>query len=82
MQARETRGRFAHVRGRDLGTPTEKPVRKNSSKEPKIDSRIEEGATIKTLAAARTREMKKVKDELRAMLPILTPSEVRRLLYF
>lgn len=36
---------------------------------------------IKTLAGARWYEMEKVKEELKAMLPTLKPSEVRRLLY-
>lgn len=40
-----------------------------------------EPAIIKTLAGARWHEMGKVKDELKAMLPTLTPSEVIRLLW-
>ncbi|XP_077281234.1 uncharacterized protein LOC143907959 [Temnothorax americanus] len=79
-RARETRDQLAHVRGHDLGTLLKGPVRKNFSGELKEvgTPKIGEGATIKTLAAARTGEMEKIKDELRAMLPILKPSEVRR----
>lgn len=33
---------------------------------------------IKTLAGARQEEMRKVKNELKEMLPILKPSEVKR----
>lgn len=36
-------------------------------------------AIIKTLASVRWHEMGKVKDELKAMLPILRPSELIRL---
>ncbi|XP_071554989.1 uncharacterized protein [Temnothorax nylanderi] len=78
-RARETRDRLAHVRGHDLGTFSKGPVRKDFSGElKKVDPKVGEGATIKTLAAARSGEMGKIKDELRAMLPILKPSEVRR----
>jgi len=63
-----------------------KPVRINAGEEKsaKIYSVIKEGErdsgrrTIKTLAGARWNEIKKVKDELKAMLPILKPSEVKR----
>jgi len=48
----------------------------------KANPEIAEATTIKTLAGVRLREMGKIKDELKAMLPILTPSEVRRSLYF
>lgn len=64
------------------------PIRKNSKEEKssEISSRIKrknerdpiKRLTIKTLAGARWNEMKKVKDELKAMLPILKPSEVKR----
>lgn len=45
---------------------------KNSEQDP-IERLI-----IKTLAGTRWNEMKKVKNELKAMLPILKPSEVKR----
>ncbi|TGZ57467.1 Tetratricopeptide repeat protein 29 [Temnothorax longispinosus] len=78
-RARETRDRLTHVRGHDLGTLSKGPVRKDFSGELKeVGPKIGEGAMIKTLAAARTGEMEKIKDELRAMLPILKPSEVKR----
>ncbi|XP_024870903.1 uncharacterized protein LOC112454005 [Temnothorax curvispinosus] len=78
-RARKTRDRLTHVRGHDLGTLSKGPVRKDFSGELKeVGPKIGEGATIKTLAAARTGEMEKIKDELRAMLPILKPSEVKR----
>lgn len=82
-QACEMRGRPAHVRGRDLKTFAGGSVRKDFSGELKeVEPKNEKGATIKTLATARLREMGKVKAELKAMLPILKPSEVRRLLGF
>nr|XP_012217883.1 PREDICTED: uncharacterized protein LOC105669475 [Linepithema humile] len=64
-----------------------KPVRKNSKEEKssEVYSAIRESERdpigclkIKTLAGAQWNEMKKVKDELKAMLPILKPSEVKR----
>jgi len=68
------------ARGRGLETLLERPVQeKDFSRELKeVDTKIER---IKTLAAARPGQMEKVKDELRAMLPILKPSEVRRLFF-
>ncbi|XP_067206946.1 uncharacterized protein [Linepithema humile] len=62
-----------------------KPVRKNSKEEKssEVYSAIRESERdpigclkIKTLAGAQWNEMKKVKDELKAMLPILKPSEI------
>lgn len=86
-QARETRGGrlAAGVRKRDSQSALARPVRQDLPREggsSEIDPKIAEGTTIKTLAAARSGEMEKVKDELKAMLPMLKPSEVRRLLFF
>lgn len=67
-----------------------KSIRKNDRGErsPRIDSKIAGSerdppgcAKIKTLANARWHEMEKVKNELKAMLPILKPTEVERLSY-
>ncbi|XP_011881906.1 PREDICTED: uncharacterized protein LOC105569786 [Vollenhovia emeryi] len=76
-QAREIKYRLA--RGRDSGTLLSR--RENLTGVFAANLKVGESATMKTLAAARSGEMKKVKDELRAMLPILKPSEVRRLLF-
>lgn len=64
------------------GTLLEASVREKdfSGELKEVDTKIE-GARIKTLAAARPGQMEKVKDELRAMLPVLKPSEVRRLFF-
>lgn len=74
----------------DLNTPI-RAVRKDQLEDEKLSGfnpKIRESEpdtsgtrTIKTLAGVRWQEMEKVKQELKAMLPILTPSEVRRLLY-
>jgi len=47
----------------------------------RIENDLMRGKEIKTLPMARLHEMAKVKEELKAMLPKLTPSEVRRWLY-
>ncbi|XP_018365060.1 PREDICTED: uncharacterized protein LOC108762522 [Trachymyrmex cornetzi] len=72
------KGRLKDVQRRDLGTLV-RQIRKGFPEElSKANPEITEATTIKTLAGARSGEMGKVKDELKAMLPILTPSEVRR----
>lgn len=53
------------------------------SEVPRPDSKIKGNEqnsikAIKTLAGARQEEMRKVKNELKEMLPILKPSEVKR----
>jgi len=76
------KSRLKDVQRRDLGT-FGRQIRKGFPGElSKANPEIAEAMTIKTLAGVRSGEMGKVKDELKAMLPILTSSEVRRLLYF
>ncbi|XP_018399193.1 PREDICTED: uncharacterized protein LOC108776936 [Cyphomyrmex costatus] len=72
------KGRLENVQRRDLETLM-RQVRKSIPEGlSKVSPKITEATTIKTLAGARSGEMGKVKDVLKAMLPILTPSEVRR----
>ncbi|XP_012055345.1 PREDICTED: uncharacterized protein LOC105618413 [Atta cephalotes] len=76
------KGRLKDVQRRDLGT-FGRQIRKGFPGElSKANSEITEATTIKTLAGVRSGEMGKVKDELKAMLPILTSSEVRRCFIF
>jgi len=67
----------------DLKTAT--AIQKNFDKKKwsEVYSKIKENEqdsteTIITLAGARQKEMKKVKNQLKEMLPILKPSEVKR----
>ncbi|XP_018345690.1 PREDICTED: uncharacterized protein LOC108750625 [Trachymyrmex septentrionalis] len=66
------------VQRRDLETVVRQTRKGFPEKLSKANPEIAEATTIKTLAGVRLREMGKIKDELKAMLPILTPSEVRR----
>lgn len=67
----------------DLKTAT--AIQRNFEKKKwsEVDSKIKENEqdstkTITTLAGARQKDMKKVKNQLKEMLPILKPSEVIR----
>lgn len=71
----------------DLKTAT--AIQKNFGKKKlsEIDSKIKENEqdsteTIITLAGARQKEMRKVKNQLKEMLPKLKPSEVKRFIIF
>lgn len=78
-----TRSRIANMRKFDLKTAT--AIQKNFDKKKlsEVYSNIKENEQdltekIITLAGARQKEMKKVKNQLKEMLPILKPSEVKR----
>ncbi|KAG5323941.1 TTC29 protein, partial [Acromyrmex heyeri] len=76
------KGQLKDVQRRDVGILV-RQIRKGFPEElSKANPKIAEATTVKTLARTRLKKMGKVKDELKAMLPILTPSEVRRSLNF
>lgn len=67
---------------RKFNLKTTTAIQKNFENKKKLSKIKENGQdsteTIITLAGARQKEMKKVKNQLKEMLPILKPSEVKR----
>ncbi|EGI61201.1 hypothetical protein G5I_10446 [Acromyrmex echinatior] len=71
------KGQLKNVQRHDVGIFTRQIGKGFPEELSKANPKIAEATTIKTVARTRLK-MGKVKDELKAMLPILTPSEVRR----